>query len=391
MRSQIQSSENKNDNHRPPGLSPTNKQERNITLDVIRGIAILLVMFSHSLNVSKDAAPYFPPRLFVKMMQIGGWCGVDLFFVLSGFLVSGLLFNEFKKTQKIQPGKFLIRRGFKIYPGLAFFILFTFIIEKALSLQADQVYYPSVAYLKDLLFLHNYFGGRWEITWSLDIEEAFYFLLTAFFLLIISLKKMKLKTLVTTYIILVIIGITGRLITNLTHPEYDFIKHYAYSHFRLDGLFAGVLLAYFYHFEHTRLNTFITRYQLLFITIPVILLIPNFLFERDEHQWISIFLLATNPICFGFLLLVLLETKRTFFKIKVMAFIGRNSYPMYLWHLFINAYLIQHFYPINSIAVFSTYTAIYFGSTILTGILITRLIEIPFLNMRDRFYPAKSI
>lgn len=391
MHAQIQPAEKIGSNSAPLDLTSSNKHKRNITLDVIRGIAILMVMFSHSLNVSKDAGPYFPPRLFVKTMQIGGWCGVDLFFVLSGFLVSGLLFNEFRKTGKVMGGRFLIRRGFKIYPGLAFFILITFIVEKIFHLQADEVFYPSIAYLKDLLFLHNYFGGRWEITWSLDIEEAFYFLLTAFFLMMILLKKLNLKTLVATYITLIIIGIAGRLVTNLTYPEYDFIKHYGYSHFRLDGLFSGVLLAYCYHFKKDRLSYFVSKYQFLLIIFPIVCLLPNFIFERDEHNWISILLLATNPICFTLLLLILLETKRTFFKLRPLAFIGKNSYPMYLWHLFINAYLMHHYYPINSISIFITYLLIYFGSTLLAGVIVTRLIEIPFLNLRDRLYPSKSI
>jgi peptidoglycan/LPS O-acetylase OafA/YrhL len=71
-------------------------------LDFLRGIAILLVLLRHIHLFS-----------FTKNM---GWIGVDLFFVLSGFLVSGLLFKEYIKFGNIRPKLFLIRRGFKIYP-----------------------------------------------------------------------------------------------------------------------------------------------------------------------------------------------------------------------------------------------------------------------------------
>ncbi len=57
-----------------------------------------------------------------------GWIGVDLFFVLSGFLVSGLLFQEYQATRRIQPGRFLLRRGLKIYPQFYFFIAATLAI-----------------------------------------------------------------------------------------------------------------------------------------------------------------------------------------------------------------------------------------------------------------------
>jgi len=77
------------------------KSNRLRELDFLRGVAILLVLFRHQLLFS-----------FLKTM---GWIGVDLFFVLSGFLISGLLFKEFQKFGAINPKLFLIRRGFKIY------------------------------------------------------------------------------------------------------------------------------------------------------------------------------------------------------------------------------------------------------------------------------------
>lgn len=92
----------------------------------------MLVLFSHVVLISKaDAANaiFKYIRLSFSVLTVGGWSGVDLFFVLSGFLVSGLLLNEFKKSRTIQPGRFLIRRGFKIYPGFAVFLLLTFLVE----------------------------------------------------------------------------------------------------------------------------------------------------------------------------------------------------------------------------------------------------------------------
>jgi len=74
-------------------------------LDFLRGIAILLVLFRHN-PLGNNIFYHF------------GWLGVDLFFVLSGFLVSGLLFTEYKKRGEVRIKRFLIRRGFKIYPNI---------------------------------------------------------------------------------------------------------------------------------------------------------------------------------------------------------------------------------------------------------------------------------
>ena len=71
---------------------------RNQSLDVLRGLAILLVLGRHN--------------EYYGLWQRAGWIGVDLFFVLSGFLISGLLFSEYVETGTISLGRFLLRVEF---------------------------------------------------------------------------------------------------------------------------------------------------------------------------------------------------------------------------------------------------------------------------------------
>jgi peptidoglycan/LPS O-acetylase OafA/YrhL len=85
-------------------------QSRNQSLDVLRGIAVLSVLGCHS--------TYSP-----ILRNVVGGVGVDLFFVLSGFLISGLLFDEYKKTGGIRIGRFLLRRGLKIWPSYYLLVL----------------------------------------------------------------------------------------------------------------------------------------------------------------------------------------------------------------------------------------------------------------------------
>src|SRR5579871_2423560 len=83
-------------------------------LDLLRAVALALVLCAHLLHVSRDTLGYH--WLVIWKLQQIGWCGVDLFFVLSGFLVGGLLWREYQIRKGVNPGRFLVRRAFKIYP-----------------------------------------------------------------------------------------------------------------------------------------------------------------------------------------------------------------------------------------------------------------------------------
>src|SRR5690242_15756489 len=98
------------------------KKSRSLQLDFLRGIAILLVLFSHAPIGSRSGIFTHLTGAMVRF----GWTGVDLFFVLSGFLVGGLIFAELRKGARFDAKRFLIRRGFKIWPAYAIFIAFFF-------------------------------------------------------------------------------------------------------------------------------------------------------------------------------------------------------------------------------------------------------------------------
>ena len=121
---------------------------RNLGLDLLRFVAVCLVLGRH-LHLPTDASP------ILETWKRGGWVGVDLFFVLSGFLVSSLLFKEYIRQGSVDVGRFLIRRGFKIYP--AFWCMLTF----TLTVQNMQGTPPTRQCLfGELLFLQNYLGHR---------------------------------------------------------------------------------------------------------------------------------------------------------------------------------------------------------------------------------------
>src|SRR5690348_5392426 len=96
---------------------------RSLQLDCLRGVAILLVIFTHQVMPYQGAGVL---RGVAGLLHRFGWTGVDLFFVLSGFLISGLLFRELQRDGRLRVGRFLIRRGMKIWPAYFVYLAYVF-------------------------------------------------------------------------------------------------------------------------------------------------------------------------------------------------------------------------------------------------------------------------
>ena len=125
-------------------------------LDGIRGLAILVVLAFNA------------HRSWLE----GGYLGVSIFFVLSGFLVAGLIFREVQDRGRMDIKRFLIRRGLKIYPG--FYCLIGVTVGIAV---VNGWNLPWKRILSEVFFVQNYHQGLYNQTWSLGVEEHFYLLL----------------------------------------------------------------------------------------------------------------------------------------------------------------------------------------------------------------------
>ena len=137
-------------------------EKRLASLDILRAIAILLVCGNHLTLCSGDNAILYN---IISVWKRGGWVGVDLFFVLSGFLISGLLFKEHQQFGSISFKRFFIRRGFKIYPAFYLLILTTVLVKSIIYLQG--IPWPSL--FSELFFLQDYIPSIWNQDWSLAV------------------------------------------------------------------------------------------------------------------------------------------------------------------------------------------------------------------------------
>lgn len=298
---------------------------RSISLDSLRYIAVLMVLGQH-------LSPPCPPEelgervcAVVERIIKGGWAGVDFFFVLSGFLVSGLLFREFQRTGRISIGRFLIRRGFKIYP--AFFLLL--VVYGVFEWQLGVVSQP-INFLWEATFLQNYMGQIWNNTWSLAVKEHFYFSI-GILLTWLATRNKDLHPVIPLSLFIMVGCLGMRIATNWSGGN----TLYA-THLRMDSLMFGVLLSYLHAFHSADLGRFMQRYGGWVALASAVLLSHLFVFHLDS-TYMQTLGFTVNMIAFGGVMLVCFYNEQWFPELRAfqwMAAIGVDSYSLYLWHMF---------------------------------------------------------
>jgi peptidoglycan/LPS O-acetylase OafA/YrhL len=353
-------------------------------LDVLRAVAILGVLARHSLMFRTPTWDFFPVR--------AGWAGVDLFFVISGFLISGLLFSEYRKRSSINFPRFAIRRILKIWPPLYFLVLSTL----TLRLIHDHFHGIQAALrllLHDVLFMQSYAAGTWGHCWSLAVEEHFYILLplTLWFLL----RRARLtdpdpfRILPTLFVCLAMVLLAARLITAHYFAPYRYEINLFPTHLRIDSLFFGVVISYYAHFHGEKFSQFARTYFGPLTAAGVVLVAPCFLMEQSQ-PWMYTYGYAALYLGFGSLLIVFLHVPvesawpPIVRALNALAYVGTFSYSIYLWHLA----WAQLVVGLNVGGIPYGGLVIYYGGAIAAGILVSKLIEMPTLRLRDRLYPA---
>jgi len=350
------------------------KQERLLSLDVMRTASILLVLCRHTVDPPASAT-------LANVLHCGGWIGVDLFFVLSGFLVSGLLFQEHQRSGSLRWGRFLVRRGFKIYP--AFYAMMAVAIAVA-ARRHDLQWKPALA---ELLFVQNYVHGMWLHTWSLAVEEHFYLLLPICLLVLLRFAKNPkdpFRKLPVVWLCLAAILLALRA-ANLRRP-FDYWTHMFPTHLRIDSLMLGVVISYWLHYR-PELFEKLQKKRALLICGGLLLLSPAFFFEVDVTPWIWIagFLAIA---CASAMILVGMQgaVSRNPFT-AALGYIGARSYSIYVWHLAVR-YWVSDKIAQRLGGNFYLSSVLFFVLSIVCGIGMAALLEQPMLRLRERLFPS---
>jgi peptidoglycan/LPS O-acetylase OafA/YrhL len=356
--------------------------KRNFSLDVLRGVAVLLVLARH--------VPVEPSAGLMRVLFEWGWTGVDLFFVLSGYLISNLLYGELDHTGTLKVGRFWLRRGLKIWPSYVACFGLMVVIAAAVSLSAgdaDGARKRLLSALPNLLFVQNYTGYQWPHSWSLAIEEHFYLALP---LLLLSLVGRRVMRRLPAIVLCVCAAVLALRVSMYFAGWVRWQSFYYPTHLRMDALAWGVLLGYLHRYRAGPFDSFARRWPaLLAVSLP--LLATPVLFPLETSPFAVTVGFTLIYLAYGCLVMVSAahpESGRTFPPARVAAWLGVYSYTIYLVHSALS--LAPIFGPDSEASNVWAVRCIFWASSIVGGVILSHTIERPFLRLRQRLYPSAA-
>jgi len=318
------------------------------------------------------------------------WSGVDLFFVISGFLISGLLFSEFQKKGRINFARFAIRRALKLYPTLYALVLGIMVWRLWKYGFQGWIFTPVV---HDILFVQNYLRGTYPHFWSLAVEEHFYVMLPLTLYVMIRWgprgDSNPFCKLPLVFLVIASATLLARILNGLFGPSYSVATHQFPTHLRIDSLSFGVLLSYWYRFHFKEFSSLLGRARRYLVPVSVLLILPA-VFLPPSNFFLYTFGFTGLYLGYGGLMIALLQLTMPTkgfggWMIRSFAYIGQHSYPIYVFHLFILESLMR-----TSLLKGPGALPVYFFCTVTAGILFSKLIEFPVLHFRDRIFPPET-
>ncbi|MBB5320694.1 acyltransferase family protein [Marinobacter oulmenensis] len=333
------------------------------SLDVLRSLAIILVMTAHIILGFGAPASLAP-------LQLGG-IGVDLFFVLSGWLLGGQLFREVANTNSIDIRRFWYRRWIRTLP--AYYAVLGFVSFQQL-ITKENWHLP----LDYLVFVQNY-NQPFEIfhvSWSLAVEEQFYLLVAPVVFLI-----WRFRPSVRLAILLAFLATPGifRLL-GWYDNEYQ-------THIRIDGCIAGVLLAYLKN-QHVDVWRFLEKHSAALFGLSTVMFALYFFQRYVPLPLISDPDIIERALVFsGWLVFAVTTSGKAYWHIPGAHYIATRSYALYLLHPEAIALINRLDLPVP----FLIYYGLVFGLSLMIAEVLYRTVELPFLSLRDRIVPAKTV
>ena len=361
-------------------------------LDGLRGLAILMVMGHHILPHPSSVDPLHTwMRAFVDTL----WMGVDLFFVISGFLITGILLDTLDSEHYFR--NFYMRRVLRIFPLYYFVILVFILCTSRLHIVWGHQLLPLLTYTNRIFIdphhpgFNFFFGGfnNFVNFWSLAVEEQFYFVWP---LLIFLFRRSR--NLFPIGWLLAFASVLGRLYLISRHTAPDVI--YASLACRADALLIGGLLAL--AVRRGSQARLMSAARSLAIAGIVALLIP-FVHSRGIHYYTPYMMrfgLTANALFFASLVALTLNPKgmvTRVFSASWLRFFGRYSYGLYILHSVLPAFYAARM--ARYIASLTTSLALRNGLqsvgefvvSIAAAMLSYHLLEQPFLRLK-KFFPS---
>lgn len=341
-------------------------------LDAVRGLSACVVVIAH----------------IIGPVQVGGMA-VAVFFVLSGFLITWLLLLETAASGTVSLRGFYTRRTLRIFPA---FYVFWVISISAAYVRRIPVQWPEA--LASFFYMGDYYSALHAshvhqimgVTWSLGIEEKFYLLWPVVFL---TFCKDPARLLKFTTIAIVVLW-AYRVIAFFTLPLPGDYLRYSFDS-RFDNILYGCALALaLFLVKLEPLLALADRVKILPFAIGLGLLVGGYFegYWGNEIYYIVVLPVASLLIAIMLVQLVFLASLRgsSWLENPVLRFLGLISYSLYLYHLIVIV-MVERFLPHLQLRMAFP---LMFGLSLLVAYLSYKLVEQPFLGLKNHFLPAAA-
>lgn len=343
------------------------------SINGLRAISILMVLFhhlevQHILTFTMSSFKWLIPILhFVQDGQLG----VNIFFVISGFLITTLLLHEEKITKTISIKNFFIRRTLRIFPAY-FFLLFIYGVLQFMGFIHIHLesWITAVTYTKYFNWQSDWYTAH---AWSLSVEEHFYLLWPFVFVLGDFYRKR------ITILLIIIVPIMRIYIGLDSISWYNELTIFT----RIDAILMGCIVALY---KNEVLNYIKSYWKLVFYSSIFLLLSLSILTHYLNNHYIHYFLFpisctigSVSNAAISLLLLYSIYGPKSvwhkFLNLNAINYIGLLSYSIYLW---------QQVFMVKTTMWFNQFPA-NIGCIMLAALGSYYLIEKPFLRFKSRF------
>ena len=302
-------------------------KEQRLDIDGLKAIAILAVVFYHLFDLLKSA------HFTESTLFDGGFLGVDIFFVISGFLITSSVFYKLS-TDDFSLLSFYKRRFLRIVPPLLFVCIFTLIVGYFLLF--PMVYRElNIEVANALLFIGNFrfanSGGYFALdssdklllhTWYLAVTIQFYILFPLIVLLLKKVFSLKRLPLAVT-VVFILLTVTSVLVSRNG-------KGYLLTQCRIFELFFGSVLFFYKDIVYKRVFSLNNYLPLLGEVLGIVIIIASiFTVELQNGIWT---VTTSLPTMLGTALVILSHNKNSVLRLPPLTLLGRCSYSLYLWH-----------------------------------------------------------
>jgi peptidoglycan/LPS O-acetylase OafA/YrhL len=368
--------------------------DRIIELDGIRGLALVMVLWLHCFLLE-------PTSLIIRLANsIGGsmFIALDLFFVLSGFLITGILIRTRDVPRRAR--NFYVRRALRIFPAYYFVILFIFVIYPVFYGPLDQVldrreaiYY--VFYIQNLWHAWTEIKPSWpglQHLWSMAVEEQFYLLWP----LVVWKTPPAQLVRVCAWVFVVSVTLKFVLIANGASVYEVYLPTYT----RVEGLAAGAGLAALWYTHGIRTTPNWLRLAGIVATLALLFLIFRKSGSKVSPLNMSLHVVSST-VAFAWMIFATVSARpgaaiRHFFRNRMLRFLGRYSYGIYLLHWVV--YWQIKYFVLDAMGMepnMDNWSAIVAGvaivlATVALAFVMYHTLELPLLRLKRFFTSSRS-